>query len=152
MVGIICFSWLRSLVSAECASATTLVLHKWVLIFLSRTCSAPARQSGGKDRPQGMYACTTVAAVNIYVCSSLCIGKQDITETQLQSCLLSQHVLRYKYFYSFFGIFINCILGSVGNLYCNVWQQLYVMRMVREKQDAQVLACLNNPSRFYCHA
>lgn len=77
--------------------------HKQAPIILSRTCSAPARQSSRKDSPRGMYVCTAVAAVNIYVCFGLWIGKQDITETQQWSCLPSQHVLRYKYFYSFFG-------------------------------------------------
>lgn len=86
--------------------------HKQAPILVFRPCSAPARQRRGKGSPWAMSA--SQSAVNIYVCFSLHMGKQDITETQLYSCLPRQHVLRYKYFYSFLLDICEACFGFSG--------------------------------------
>lgn len=98
----------------------------------------------------GHKCITAVSAVNIYVCF---MGKQNITETQLQSCLPRQHVLRYKYFHSFSSGYSSSAFWVQWEIYsvmfgsnCIFWGWCH------EKQDAQVLPCLSNLSRFYCHA
>lgn len=93
-----------------------------------------------------------VSAVNIYVCFSLHMGKQDITETQLQSCLPSQHVLRYKYFYSF-SLFLWSSFWVQWEIYSVMFGSSCIFwGWCHETQDAQILPCLNNLSRFYCRA
>lgn len=87
-------------------------------------------------------------------CKHLCLLQpaHGCTETQLQPCLPSQHVLRYKYFYSFFFGYLSSAFWVQWEFYSVMFGSSWIFwGWCHEKQDAQVLPCLNNPSRFYCH-
>lgn len=137
-------AWCLHLVWEWFISACWEVLMGHHLLSISRhpsLCSGLALLLPGKGwerQPMGHECIAAVSAVNIYICFSLHMGRQDVTETQLQSCLPSQHVLRYKYFYSF----------SFGYLWSAFWVQWKIYSVMfgrscifwgwcREKQDAQ---------------
>lgn len=149
-VGMIYFSWLRSSASAE-SHGSSPSEHKQAPSLMFRPCPAPARQRGGKGSPRPWVHPSSVC------CKHLCLlqpahGQAGHNRNPATILFTQSACLRYKYFYSF-SLFLWSSFWVQWEIYSVMFGSSCIFwGWCHETQDAQILPCLNNLSRFYCRA